>query len=60
MTNSEYSIAPQSKTISVRLYVDMDIKMEKVAKQLGITKNKLINNAVERYIDLLVEFGKIK
>ena len=40
--------------------MDMDIKMEKVAKQLGITKNKLINNAVERYIDLLVEFGKIK
>ena len=57
---ADYSIYPQSKVISVRIDTDQDTKLEKIAKQLGTTKNKLINKAIDRYIDLLIEFGKIR
>lgn len=49
-----------SKVISLRLDINRDKELKAIAKGLGLSKNGLINKALDHYLAMLKDFGAVK
>lgn len=49
-----------SKVISLRLGIHKDKELKATAKMLGLSKNGLINKALDHYLEMLKEFSQLK